>query len=106
MHYLQMQDLYHLVSVWKSQCLFHFFCEYHCNLTCSTLQLSSLVTLKARNWIVQYGIYQLFMPMLVIMLRWGFLGPNQCSLVFFLWAYQCSLVAYINIILHLFSIES
>jgi hypothetical protein len=73
-HYLLMQDLYHLVSLWivcHTVC-FISFCYYRCNVIYSTLQLSSLVMLKARNWIGQYGVYQLFMPMLVIMLRLGF----------------------------------
>lgn len=33
------------------------------------MQLFSLVTWKARNWIEQFGVYQLFMLMLVTMLR-------------------------------------
>lgn len=43
---------------------------FHCNnLYCVLMQLFSLVTWKARNWIEQFAVYQLFMLMLVIMLR-------------------------------------
>jgi len=75
MLYLQMQDLYHLVSVRISchnVCFVHSNVMHHWNVIYSTSQLSSLVMLKAQNWIGQYGVYQLFMPMLVIMLRLGF----------------------------------
>lgn len=43
---------------------------FHCNnLYCVLMQLFSLVTWKARNWIEQFAVYRLFMLMLVIMLR-------------------------------------